>query len=85
MGPLLWNIYYDAVFDVEMPDGVSLVGYADDLVGMAITKTGISLQNKINTTLVDLTGWLGTRKLEVAPDKTEVVSLSGRWKLPEIT
>ena len=49
LGPLLWNIHYDGVFDVEMPDGVTIVGYADDL---AVAKTGTVLQHNINTALL---------------------------------
>ena len=85
LGPLLWNVFYDAVFDLELPDGVSLVGYADDLAVVGTAKTGAILQHKINTALADLKQWLTTRHLEVAHDKTEVVLLSGRRRLKEIT
>ena len=58
--PLLWNVFYDAVFDIELPDGVSLVGYADDLAVVGIPKTDAILQHKINTALADLKQWLAS-------------------------
>lgn len=36
--PLLWNLYYDGVFNTEMLDGVTLVRHADDLVVVAVAK-----------------------------------------------
>ena len=44
--PLLWNVFYDAVFGVEMPDGVTLVGYTDDLAVVAVAKTGTMLPHR---------------------------------------
>lgn len=31
VGPALWNIFYDGVLHLEVPYGVTLIGYADDL------------------------------------------------------
>ena len=81
----LWNTYDDRVFDVEAPDGVTIVGYVDDLAVVAVVKNGTILQNKINTALREVSEWLRSRNLEVAPEKTEVVLLRGRRKLSEIT
>ena len=85
LGPLLWNVFYDAIFDVEMPDGVTLVGYADDLAVVAVDKSGENLRHKVNTALVAVTEWLGDRHLQLATEKTEVVLLSGRRRLRNIT
>ena len=85
LGPLLWNVYYDGVFGAEVPDGVTLVGYADDLAVVAVAKTGTQLKAKIDLTLVGVTEWLRGRHLELAPEKTEVVLLSGRRRLPDIS
>ena len=84
LGPLLWNVYYDGVFGVEVPEGVTLIGYADDLALVAVARSGEEMVNKINTALLDVTAWLRRRGLRIAPEKTEAVLLSGRRKLPEI-
>lgn len=69
---------------VEMPDGVTLIGYADDLALIAVGRSGTLLKHKINTALVDLTEWLTAKELWISPEKTEVILLSGRRKLKEI-
>ena len=85
LGPPLWNILYDGVLRVEMPEGVTGIAYADDLAIVAVAKSGDMLQNKINTTLICIREWLIDRKLQLAPEKTEVVLLSGRRNLKTIT
>ena len=85
LGPLLWNLCYDDVFSVQVPDGVKIVGYADDLALVAVAKTGAILCHKINAAVADLTEHLHAKSLQIVPDKTEVVLLSGRRKLREIT
>ena len=59
LGPLLWNIYYDGVPGVELPEAVSLYGYADDLTKVATAKTKLSLEKKMNATMND--AWSGLR------------------------
>ena len=83
--PLLWNIYCDGVFEAEVPDGATLVGNADDLAVVTVTKAGMQLQAKINTALVDVTECFRFGHSEVASEKTEAVLPSGRRRLPEIT
>ena len=85
LGPPLWNIMYDEVLRIEMPEGVTSIAYADDLAIVAVAKTGTILQNKINTALTGVREWLIGKKLELAPEKTEVVLLSGRRNLKCIT
>lgn len=34
LGPLLWNLGYDPIFRVAVPDGVEIIGYADDTLIM---------------------------------------------------
>ena len=85
LGPLLCNVYYDNVFRVKMPDGLNLIGYADDLELVAVGKSETELRHKIDTALVDLVECLQTKELRIAPEKTEVVLLSGRRKIKEIT
>lgn len=30
LGPLLWNIFYDHIMKLKLPEGVEIIGYADD-------------------------------------------------------
>jgi hypothetical protein len=40
LGPTLWNLYYDGVLRLQMPEGVQVIGYADDLAVIASAKCG---------------------------------------------
>lgn len=35
-GTLLWNIFYDRVLEVRLPEGCDVVAYADDLALLAV-------------------------------------------------
>ena len=85
LGPLLWNIFYDGVLGLEMPDGATTVGYADDLALVVVGRTPEELKNKTGTAMTTIIGWLRENRLDIAPEKTELVLLSGRRKLKEIT
>lgn len=39
LGPLLWNMTYDAVLRVTVPRGVRTIGFADDtlIIGKSVT------------------------------------------------
>jgi hypothetical protein len=39
LGPTLWNILYDDVMEIEAPEGVSMVCYADDLAIVVTAST----------------------------------------------
>ena len=84
LGPLLWNIFYDGVLSLGMPEGITIIGYADDLALVAVGRDAKELTTRIDTAMIRLTDWLEEKKLSIAPEKTEVVLLSGRRKVQEI-
>ena len=84
LGPLLWNMFYDGVLRIGMPEGVTLIGYADDLALVAVAKTVNILRHNVNTAVVRVIDHLKKIDLQIAPEKTEVVVLAGRRKLLEI-
>ena len=85
LGPLLWSVFYDGVLGVEMPDGATVVGYADDLALVVVAKTQVELKSKTETAMVGIGKWMREKGLTVAAEKTELVLLSGRRKLKELT
>ena len=85
LGPPLWNILYDGVLRVEVPEGVTNIAYADDLAMVAVARTGDMLQSNINKALIAVKEWLRRRKLVLASEKTEVVLLCGRRNLKSLT
>lgn len=39
LGPILWNLLYDEVLTLELPDGVETLAFADDLAAVVKAKT----------------------------------------------
>jgi len=36
LGPTLWNLFYDGVLRLPVPDGIKLVAFADDVAVVAV-------------------------------------------------
>ncbi|KAG7294989.1 hypothetical protein JYU34_022609 [Plutella xylostella] len=73
LGPLLWNLAYDAVLRVELPDGVSTVCYADDTLVVA---NGASFEEAIpraEDAVARVIGKIHQLGLKTAPHKTEAL------------
>lgn len=78
--PSLWNILYDDVLRLAVPDGVHLIAYADDLAVVITGHTETQIEDKAKVTLQKISRWMNNTNLQIAPEKTEVVILSGRKK-----
>lgn len=73
LGPLLWNLCYDEVLEICLPEGCGIVGYADDTLL-------VSTQEHINTTISSvqimfeqIKNKLLEMELTLSSEKTEVV------------
>jgi hypothetical protein len=73
LGPILWNIMYDPILKLNLPVGVDIVGFADDIVISVIHNSVESIQYNIEYALRTIGDWLKFNKLEMAHHKTEFV------------
>lgn len=81
LGPLLWNVMYDGVLRLDLPDGATVVGFADD-VGLVVTAWSVPELKEKSEVAVDIVAtWLKENGLQIAPEKTEAVILAGRRTL----
>ncbi|KAL4082656.1 hypothetical protein QTP88_029717 [Uroleucon formosanum] len=78
LGPALWNVAYNSLLKMDVPTGVHLVGFADDLAVVGVGVTGESLEEAVNPTLAAIDEWMWSRGLELAHQKSEAVILSRR-------
>ncbi|KAH0820966.1 hypothetical protein GEV33_001825 [Tenebrio molitor] len=78
LGPVLWNIMYDGVLRVEVPVGVRLVAFADDLAIVGTARTEESLVDCVDRALSMVAEWMKRTGLRLATQKTEAVLLVGR-------
>lgn len=76
--PVLWNILYDSVFDLQFQPGVYLTAYADDLAVSVVGKDATILENLANDALQKINHWMQEHELQLAPEKSEAVLLIGR-------
>lgn len=84
LGPTLWNISYDSLLRMEMPVGISLIGFADDIAMTIVEKDEKILMNKANTGLQRISNWMESKLLKFAPQKTEAIILTTKRKLKPI-
>lgn len=81
LGPTLWNVLYDGVLRLEMPEGVTLIAYADDLALVAVAKWKEEVKEKIETSIWRVNEWMEQEGLKIAPEKTEAILLIGRRRM----
>lgn len=78
VGPTLWNVLYDGILNIDMPEGVTLIAYADDLSVLIKALTPDQLETKAELAIEKIVEWMQANLLEIAPDKTEAILLSGK-------
>jgi hypothetical protein len=84
LGPILWNLGYNDVFNVKLMGGVTLIGYADDIAAIVKGRSGDEVKAKAAVTLATVDEWLADHGLAMAPEKTELLAASGRKKHDDI-
>ena len=82
LGPVLWNLAYDDVLRIPENDrpGVQVQAYADDLAILVTARNERVLGERANDALGAVEEWMTDNFLQVAPEKTEALFLTGRKK-----
>lgn len=78
LGPLLWNIAYDGLLRLPLPEGIQLVGFADDVAVVATHNHAITLERRLRLALQEVDAWLQHNGLELAVHKTKATFLARR-------
>jgi hypothetical protein len=78
LGPTLWNFMYDEVLRMEIPVGVRLVAFADDLAVVAMASQREDLERLVDGTLERVSDWMREAGLRLATRKTEAVLLTDK-------
>lgn len=83
LGPILWNVFYNAVVSLRIP-GVTIVAYADDLVliirGSSMELIRLTVELAVKIVLAKLAS-LG---IELAPEKTEALIMHAPSDIREL-
>lgn len=83
LGPDLWNILYDGILRMDMPNGTYLSGYADDIIAVIVARDIEQIQWKLNQVMRRVTRWMEDHGLELAMEKTELVLIT-RKQIPTV-
>jgi RNA binding protein fox-1 len=78
LGPSLWNAMYDGVLTLELPAGVEIVGFADDIVMMVTGESLEEVEVLATEAIRRVARWLQNAKLQIAHHKTEILLVSNR-------
>lgn len=58
LGPTLWNVPYDYLLEMEVPQGIQLIGFVDDLAFVGAARTGELLEDLVNPVPERIDGWM---------------------------
>lgn len=85
LGPLLWNMMYDGVLKLNLPPGVAIFGYADDIALTVVARTTTDLMRVFGIAFRLVASWMEGAALQLAPQKTEVLLVTPRKQLETLT
>jgi len=77
LGPLLWNVLFDDVLDLPLPEDCTIIGYADDILVLVGADTGRTLASVSNLVLGRIGDWGRRNKLRFATAKCSTILLKG--------
>lgn len=80
LGPTLWNVAYDSVLWLKLPERAETIAYADDLALVVFAKTTEEIEEIIYDSLEEISKWMTQNSLKLAPEKGEAVVLTKNRK-----
>lgn len=78
LGPTLWNVMYDGVLRVNLPQEAKIIGFADDIVITVSAKHLEEIECMARESVDSVRKWIEGAGLSLAEHKTEVILISGR-------
>ena len=80
LGPLLWNIMYDKVLMLDIPEEATIIGFADDIAVIVTGRYLDEIELIANEVAHTISEWMKNAGLELAEQKTEAVLITSRRK-----
>ena len=76
MGPPGWNVLYDGLLRQPLPEGASIVTFADDVALIVVAKSIDDIQHLGYEAIEVVADWLSRHGLRLAAEKTEAVLIA---------
>lgn len=78
LGPLLWNIMYDGILRLRLPEDAQIIGFADDIALVVTASSKEAAKVTADASIYLVNEWLTSMGLTLAEQKTEAVLISSR-------
>lgn len=78
LGPDLWNLLYDDLARIALPDGVELIAFADDVALISTASIPFILEERLEVAYATVNRWMLDHGLSLAAEKTEAIVLTKR-------
>lgn len=78
LGPDLWNLLYDDLLRIALPDEVELIAFADDVAVISTAYVPFLLEERVEEAYNVVSRWMLDHGLSLAADKTEAIVLTKR-------
>jgi len=73
------DVAYDYLLEMEVPPGVQLVSFTDNLAIVGVAKMNEILENLMNPAFERIDDWMTSRVLQLTHQKTEADMLMKKW------
>lgn len=83
-GPTLWNVLLNEIFSLEMPEGVEMFAFADDITVLARNTDPKMLASNLSECLNIVNNWGIRNGLTFGPSKTQFISFTKHFKSQQI-
>ena len=74
---------YNGVLEMQLPRGVEIVGFADDIILVATGESRQEVEMLATEAFLAVENWMKAAKLQIAPEKTEFLLVSNQRRLEE--
>uniref|UniRef100_A0A2S2NYY3 Reverse transcriptase domain-containing protein n=1 Tax=Schizaphis graminum TaxID=13262 RepID=A0A2S2NYY3_SCHGA len=78
LGPDLWNLMYDDLLKIALPEDIELLAFADDVAIVCTAQVPFLLEERLGTALQDVVRWMSENNLELALQKTEAIVFTNK-------
>lgn len=82
LGPTIWNLLLDDILKLPVPEGVSMIAYADDITVVIEAPSRAAIERNALAVLGAVSDWGCRNRLSFSPNKSQTLTMKGKFKRP---